>query len=97
MHGVSNRANGPLFLAPLVQPVHRNARNPGRQAGFVRCMQGSDAVPGVVRTRYVYTLGPGEGGGKLIGNYVFSDFGAPMDDVIPSEDEVLRLEDAVAE
>ncbi len=51
----------------------------------------------VVRTRYVYTLGPGEGGGKLIGNYVFSDFGAPMDDVIPSENEVLRLEDAVAE
>jgi hypothetical protein len=51
----------------------------------------------VVKTEYVYTLGAGEGGGKLIGTYVFSDYGAPMDDVIPADAEVLRLEDAVAE
>ncbi len=50
----------------------------------------------VVRTRYVYTLGAGEGGGQLIGTYGFSDFGAPMDEVIPTEGEVISLEDAVA-
>lgn len=50
----------------------------------------------VVRTRYVYTLGEAEAGGSLIGTYVFSDFGAPMDDVTPPDEDVLRLEDAVA-
>ena len=51
----------------------------------------------VVRTRYVYTLGAGENGGSLIGTYGFSDYGAPMDDVTPPAEDVLRLEDAVAE
>ncbi len=51
----------------------------------------------VVRTRYVYTLGAGENGGSLIGTYGFSDYGAPMDEVTPPAEDVLRLEDAVAE
>ncbi len=50
----------------------------------------------VLRTRYVYTLGPGEGGGQLIGTYGFSDFGAEMELGTPTGDDVIRLEDAVS-
>jgi hypothetical protein len=71
------------------------------EAGGISPMLTADVWVGengrVVRTRYVYTLGENEAGGSLIGTYVFSDYGAPMDDVTPPEEDVLRLEDAVAE
>jgi hypothetical protein len=50
----------------------------------------------ILRTRYVYTLGSAEGGGKLIGTYTFGDYGAAMDVATPPDAQVIPLEEAVA-
>jgi len=49
----------------------------------------------VVRARYEFVLGRGQGGGRMISSYDFSDFGTPLELDIPTGDDVIRLEDAI--
>jgi hypothetical protein len=49
----------------------------------------------VRRVHYDYHLGTGQGGGSLITVIDFSDFGEPIELDIPSEEDVVSVEDAV--
>jgi hypothetical protein len=49
----------------------------------------------VHRVRYVYALGPTQGGGSMETVMDFSDFGASMDLGIPSDDVIVPIEEAL--
>jgi hypothetical protein len=50
----------------------------------------------VHRVRYVYALGPAQGGGSMETVIDFFDFGAPMELGIPSDDEVVSIDEIQA-